>query len=245
MPRLNRLFTFISVFFRRWFHSENGSDRCFSQRDRPLTNVVYAAIAIKAVNQRQRHIGVLHREDDSPDVNLLHLAWHHDLRNHTPGPTYLWIDPDVHPRRMRQVAAMCRKVWRANTGTLPYALSAPNGCFDQSSGEFLLGPTRHGLTCASFVLAVFESVGIRLVRYEDWPSSRPGDREWQEWVISELERSDPPVSREHIEAVKNEVGGIRFRPEDVASAGTTSPLPADFATAAQRAERILDRLGER
>ncbi|MCH7989824.1 MAG: hypothetical protein IID46_11840 [Planctomycetes bacterium] len=217
-------------------------DRVFSQQQRPISDVGHAAIAVRSVNPSQQHIGVLHREDGVDEVHLLHLAWHHDLRNHAPGAAYFWVDPNVPSRRMRQVAAICRKVWRSNQGTLPYALSPPSDCFDQQTGEFLLGPTQHGLTCASFVLALFETAGLRLAHYETWPTDRPGDREWQEWVIGQLESGAQPANSEHIEAVKGEVGTVRCRPEDVAGAATVSPLPADFATAEKRAAGILDRL---
>jgi len=217
-------------------------DRVFSQQQRPISDVSHAAIAIRSVNLSQRHIGVLHREDGVDEVHLLHLAWHHDLKNSLPGPVYFWVDLDVPSRRLRQVAAICRKVWRSNQGTLPYALSPPNDCFDHQTGEFLLGPTRRGLTCASFVLAIFEEAGLRLAHYATWPTNRSGDREWQEWVIEQLENGASPATAEHIEAVKGEVGAVRYRPEDVAGAATVSPLPADFATSEKRAAGILDRL---
>lgn len=215
-------------------------DRVHSQAERSITDVQYAAVAIQAVDADQRHIGVVHREGGQ--VNLLHLAWHHDLRNHPPGLSYCWVEPNVPPPRMRQVAAICRKVWRANDQALPYAFSEPSDCFDTHSGAFLLGPSRHGLTCASFVLAIFETAGLPLVRYDTWPSERPGDREWQEWVISQLANSKPPAEPEHMMAITSEIGSVRFRPEDVAAAATISPLPADFKTSSMRSLALLKRL---
>lgn len=216
-------------------------DRVYSQTKRTIEDVSHAAIAIQSVNSTQRHVGILHRQEDK--VLLLHLAWHHDLRNHLPGKSHLWIELHVPQLRMRQVAAICRKVWRSNEGILPYALSPPNDCFNQETGAFLFGPTQHGLTCASFVLAVFEAAGLRLADYETWPTDRPGDQEWQSWIVGELENSDPPADARHIEAVRSEVGLVRYRPEDVAGAATTSPLPANFATANEQGEKILRLLG--
>jgi len=166
--------------------------RAFSQQDRPIEDIEFAAIAISAVSPTQRHIGLLHR--DSSSVLLLHLAWHHDLRNHSPGPNYIWISPRVPSRRLRHVAAKCRQVWRANPDGIPYAFSPPNDCFDANTGAYLLGPTGHGLTCASFVLAVFESVGLRLVDQETWPANRAGDEEWKQWVLLQLTQGNPPAT---------------------------------------------------
>jgi len=217
-------------------------ERLFTQRQRAFSSIAHAAIAIRSVGSAQRHIGVLHREGGSDDVVLLHLAWHHDLRNQPPGPNYLWIDMPIPAIRLRQVAAICRKVWRSNQGDVPYAFSPPNDCFDESTGRFLLGPTRHGLTCATFVLAVFETAGLPLVQYETWPDRGAEDRQWQEFVVRQLRESNLPASNEHIAAVQSEIGAIRFRPEEVAGAATVSELPAAFDLVQPLGELLLEKL---
>ena len=217
-------------------------DRVFTYHELPFDNIRYAAIALCSVTPTQRYIGVLHRQPDSHEIRMLHLAWHHDLQNSTPKPKYLWIDPAIHARRLRQVAAVCRHIWRANGKAIPYAFSPPNDCFDEQTGHYLLGPTRHGLTCASFVLAIFERAGLNLADYATWPTDREGDREWQEWIVSQLEKSVPPASAEHIQAVLREVGSVRFRPEEVAGAATVSPLPAVFRLAVERGDQIVAKL---
>ena len=178
-------------------------------------------------------------------VRLLDLAWHHRLRNDPPDDErYLWIDPTIPTVRLRQVAAMCRKVWRSNEQYIPYAFSQPNDFFDVETGACLLGPTRFGLTCATFVLAIFEVVGLRLVQYETWPTGRDGDVEWQQQIVALLQQLNPPASPEHISAIKQEVGTARFRPEEIAGAATVLPLPASFADASAGAHLVLDKLAE-
>lgn len=219
-------------------------DRVFTQEQRAVAEINHVAIAICAVpsTSEQRHIGILHKESDSSDVKLLHLGWHYDLRDNTPGSHYLWVDPAIPTPRLRQVAARCRQVFRANPNSIPYAFSPSNDCFDDQTSKFLLGPTRHGLTCATFVLAVFETAGLRLAKHETWPDERAGDHEWQESIIADLENGTPPASPEHIAAIRDEVGSVRIRPEEVAGAATVSELPADFNIAAERADEILQRL---
>jgi hypothetical protein len=217
-------------------------DRVFSSQERPFTEIRFAAIALTAVTADQRHIGILHQDPESKEVRLLHLAWHHDLRHSQPKPNYLWVDPAISPLRLRQVAALYRKVWRSNHKAIPYAFSPPNDCFDSRTGQFLFSPTRHGLTCTSFVLAVFHAAGIQLADYTSWPMGRDEDRAWQVWVVGQLENSDPPAPTDHIQAVKQEIGAVRFRPEEVAGAATVSPLPATFALASERAEQIVPQL---
>jgi len=215
-------------------------DRVHSVDEKPFEGVQHAAVAIRGSVGGQRHLGILHRDIDSNSVLMLHLAWHHQLRNESPKPAYLWVDPAIHPRRLAQVAAICRLIWRMNQkGGLPYGFSPPNDCFDAKTGRYLLGPTQHGLTCATFVLAVFHRAGLQLVQYETWPIGREGDVEWQRNIVAMLQQG---ASTEHIEAVSSELGAVRYRPEEVAGAVTMSALPVDFETAVDRGQQILDRL---
>ncbi len=218
-------------------------DRLFSQDSHPLTELEHAGIAVCRLRNGGRHAGVLYRSEGTSDVILLHLAWHHDLRNETPSQSYFWLRPAVPQRRLRQVAAMCRMVWRANgNGGIPYAFDPPNDSFNSQTGGILLGPTRHGLTCATFVLAIFEAAGLCIATYDSWPIDRKGDRDWQKWVIEQLETSNPPAANEHIEAVRSQIGCARFRPEEVAGAALGSPLPASFDVASKNGLLVLRRL---
>ncbi len=217
----------------------NGVNPVFDSAQAPFAENQHIAVAIGFVDANQRHVGLLHHDSESNGVRLLHLAWHHRLANDSPTHDYLRVDPVIHPRRQLQVAAICRKVLRANPTGIPYAFSAPNDCFDEATGQFLLGPARHGLTCASFVLAVFHVAGLPLVDYGTWPLNRTGDREWQEQIVAALRGRATP---EHVEAVRGEIGSVRFRPEEVAGAATVSPVPVGFEIAADRGRMILERL---
>jgi hypothetical protein len=213
-------------------------------------NVRFATIALCRVGEGRNHIGIVHRDPDQDECLLLHLAFHHRLTNERldrkrsrPDPKYLGVPPRIPAARLRQVAAMCRMVWRSNARDVPYALSSPNDCFDRETGAFLFGPNRHGLTCASFVLAVFQASGLPLALYETWPIGRAGDREFQEWVVEQLEDAEPPVSAAHLDHVRAEIGIVaRFRPEEVAGAALSDSIPAGFADAVAGGERVTQEL---
>jgi len=206
----------------------------------PVSGIPHVAVAIKANSLAQRHIGVLHRSVDGDQVRLLHLAWHCDLRNDDPKSSYIWIDLPIDPLRAKQVAAMCRKIWRSNGAKhIPYALRFPNDCFDAKTGAFLIGKGTLGLTCATFVLALFQSCGLAMVDLATW-QNREDDLAWQEQCIQELEKSK--ADRGHIEAITTEIGCIRFRPEDVAGAAANTPWPVAFAQATQMSSILVDLL---
>lgn len=194
-----------------------------------------------AIDNSQRHTGVFYWDPESQTVRLLDLAWHCHLRDKlADDERYFWIDPIILPARLRQVAAMCRMIWRSNGSDVPYAFSQPSDFFDALTGELLLSPTRLGLTCATFVLAVFEAAGLRLIKYETWPTQREGDLDWQQNIVALLRQGG--AANEHIEAVSRELGAARFRPEEVASAATLSPLPVSFRDVVSRSMKVLDLL---
>jgi len=50
------------------------------------------------------------------------------------------------------------------------------------------------------------------------------------------------ADKAHVNAVQNEIGCTRFRPEEVAGASLHSPWPTSFVVAFQNAEALLARL---
>jgi hypothetical protein len=228
----------------RWNLRERRPERaleCYSPTERSFDQIAFAAIAIKTTSRGQQHLGLLHRNHEANAIEMLHLEWHCELTNELPKQSYFWIPPDIPSRRLRQVAAMCRKVWRSNSDGIGYGFSSPHDCFDRTTGQFLLGPTRHGLTCSSFVVAVFWSSGIPLLKYSTWPRDRAGDIEWQQSVLDTLREGGAAES--HIEAVRRGVGSVRLRPEEVAGAAVEYPPSVTFAQASARAAEVLARIG--
>ena len=195
-------------------------ERVFRQEQRQLQFASYIAIAIREIAPGRRHTGIFFRVDENSDMEFMHLAWHCELQRDTSfSNKYCWVEPKIHKARLRQVAALCEDIASANLPSqIPYASGSPIDAFDAETKAFLLGPTRAGLTCASFVLAVFERAQLRLVKYDGWPPPGTADIEFQQFVLDNLE-GRPGVSDEHIRAVTNEIGtSIRYRPEQVAGA---------------------------
>ncbi|MBI1826972.1 MAG: hypothetical protein HY287_08305 [Planctomycetes bacterium] len=216
-------------------------DRVYTTTQRGYSEISVVAIALKETYPTQRHIGILHRNRETNQVLLLDLAWHLKLRNDPPEDDYIWVDPPISPREATQVAMICRKVWRANRRRkVPYGFSAPNDSFDEETSEFLVGPTKFGLTCATFVLAIFHHAGLVLIDRETWVH-RNDDTIFQQQVIRALAEGGT-ASKEHISHLESEVGCIRIRPEEVGSASAQSPWPVKFMDAVRLAEQILNLL---
>jgi hypothetical protein len=172
---------------------------------------------------------------------MLHLAFHHKLMNEPANRYHLHFIPRINPKRFPQVAALCRRVWKKHKiGGIPYAFSSPESCFNLVTGEYELSPMRYGLTCASFVLGIFDTTGLKLLDYDSWPVGREGDAEFQLKMIAYLEKWN--ASPEHINAVRKETGSVRFRPEEVAGASQTVPMPVKFANASLAGLRVMEML---
>ncbi|QDV24774.1 hypothetical protein Q31a_30960 [Aureliella helgolandensis] len=242
-------------------------DRIHCQSIRDSTEIQHVAVFIQEPLPNQRHTGIAFRVNLSDPLEYLHLAWHCRLCRETRlGTSYFWVDPKIASSRLRQIAGICDDIAHANSSEqIPYSFGTPIGAFDSKTKKFLLGPTATGLTCASFVLSVFETAQLRLARYTGWPKPDEEDRKWQENILNLLHKSKY-VSPEHIKAVEREVGtSVRYRPEQVAAAAalrvrrpvkyrhakslgddlvrTLRGEPVDGAFRLSLWERLLDRLG--
>ena len=195
-------------------------DRVYKQAEKTLDDLRYVAVIFGEPRVNQRHTGIAYRVDHGAPYQFLHLAWHRDLRleNHL-NTHYCWVDPSIPAARLKQVAAICADIVYANlVEQIPYSFGSPVSAFDEDTKRFLLGPTNTGLTCASFVLAVFEHAQLRLSRYLGWAGPDADDVRWQQSVLESL-RVTPGVSAEHINVVEREIGtSVRYRPEQVAGA---------------------------
>lgn len=176
----------------------------------------------------QLHCGIIYKSNGN--FNAIHLAWHfclvHDT-DHDKFINYIWLKPSIHKTRQNILAAMCRQILkREQKQDIPYGLIYHGGKFIKD-GLMLLKPTESGLTCATFVLAIFKSCGIELIDVSLW-ESRQEDSTWHKSVIESLYQTKEKfnISDAHIENVKREIGCARFRPEEVTASSALFPTPA-------------------
>lgn len=179
------------------------------------------------------HVGVLWRGDDGA-LHRLHLAFDHDLRNDAPSDDADAAPSPLEPERLAQVAQMCRRVWkRHQTRGLRYGFRYDRSRFE-ASGELRLGADEHGLTCATFVLALYRSVGVELLRLDEWPVRADDTTRWDA-LLAVLEAAN--VDAAHIKALRGQTNARRYRPDEV-TAGSSVPPSCSFADASSRAEAL-------
>lgn len=205
-------------------------DRAHLTTQLPPTNLRIVGVG---VYKDAKHIGMLCRDSADKRLRFIHLAFHEDLRLEDDATKcFLWIEATLEDESANVAAAQARRVYRRySSGGVPYGFSPYTGYFGPQ-GEIRWTAPGNGLTCATFVLAVFDSAGVRLVTGDDWPTpdDRSEDKQFQKEMV-ELVRRRPSATAAHVKGMKADIGQIRFRVLEVAGAVAADAYPATFATA--------------
>lgn len=167
-----------------------------------------------------------------PDNNQLHAATLYrfngrlmigDLQNHfftrrdeaRASKNLYWLAPDLSQEDQRILAAKADAWLEENSGRIPYSVAHPGGVVF-SDNVWVGNEPGQGLTCATFVVELFNELGIPFIDSGTW-LTREGDAEWAQRILDMIGHIMAP---EHVEAQKNRIGNtIRIRPADVAAAG--------------------------
>jgi hypothetical protein len=185
---------------------------------------------------QQRHVGFIYQIDDS-GPRFCHLAWHYTLKDEPLPPDYCW-GPSGLDGVNKTVMAAYVALLKQNARDVPYSIDYDDEvCYFDHNGRYIAQPIGRGLTCATFILTVFSQLGFKLIEAPSWPK-RPDDAQWQQQIISVLTQC-VYASPEHIEAVKQQVGAQRFRPEEAAAGVISEDIPLDFSAAHALAQEIL------
>ena len=184
-------------------------------------------IAIKDIDNEssdQRHVGLLYRDNGS-QMRMCDLAWHYQFRDQPCPNDYSWVDVNMQTTNKFVVVALIQKIVEKNKlGQIPYAMVYGGMYFDRQTGVYLKDYVGEGLTCATFIMAVFESMGLPIIDVNSW-KPRWSDRRWQEKTIDLLRNG---ASERHIELLTESIGAPRFRPEEVTASSTLETQPAKF-----------------
>ena len=186
------------------------------------------------------HCGLLYRSGH--EVRILHLAFHHDLRDEPPNNRYLWAE--VPEEELDEDNAMALAAWARVVGErhpdISYGIDR-TGVIFRPDGSLLPHPLGRGLTCATFVMAMFAYQMHYPLAEETWPQ-RETDRDWKAHVVGLLRKYN--VAEEHVAEVERATVETRFRPEEVVGGATTQGWPKVYDQARPIAEAILKELEE-
>lgn len=219
-----------------------------SPSQQPYSEIPYIGITISG-DLNQRHIGLIFRTNQAHAPRMLHLAFHNRLSCDTEPLGYWMHCSGFSEAEQLQLAVWFEKIWTVNKNRIPYGLAySSTGHFDSVSGAFVPSEKGSGLTCASFVMALFEDFAFPVIDADSW-QARACDAQWQGTIVESLrkdmERHPDFYTESHLNDQIANIGiAVRFRPEEVAAA---AHLFVDTAMTFERAEplgvMLLDRMG--
>lgn len=200
-----------------------------------------AAVVVCRSEHGLLHSGVLYRAKKG-DAAVLHLGWENHLYN-TWNELRLWAVPDTEdPRRVRHIGALCRLIWKRFTESkvFPYAIPfSSQSSFDLDTGDLIPGPGCVGLTCSTFVLAVFQSMYVTLID-DEWPVRQEEDRAFLKRL---REITGPKFDRLHAQLeAQVEAGCKRVQPQEVIGACGSCDLPAKFEACYEFGQQVIQML---
>jgi len=179
------------------------------------------------------HAGLLLREE-SGGIVAYHQAWNNIttyqrladfIKDYRSG--VVTARPIMKPVRLRAAAKWC--VLNAASGEqYAYALQLDPNAYIDERGK-LVSDSANGLSCVTFVLAIFKSLGIGAIDLSGWPE-RSEDAVLHRYVVHSLRdsmnRNEPGFSAEYVSRVSGEIGCIRVRPEELIGGIASSPYAA-------------------
>jgi len=187
--------------------------------------------------ERQVHIGMLYRIGAASSC-VLSLRDHLDLRNEPPSDGYCWMQIQLDEINRRLLASLCAVIARKSQA-VPYGFSY-NGVYFSQTGDYLPRDLGHGLTCATFVIALFETYSIPVLLKSEWG---PADLEDQGWQSRRVQQIGMNRGKFIADAIREYVGHPRYKPEHVAVGAVDQNRPLGLTKATKMGKRILRDLG--
>lgn len=208
----------------------------------PFSEVDSVGVAISRPKRHlnQQHIGILFL-DSEKTPQLLHLAWHNELRKNSPSDKYLWLDIPLDAANKVHLATICELIYETNKEGIPYGLCIEGTGFAKD-GTFTQEEHHAGLTCATFVIQVFHSQHHYIIDFDGW-KHRQADKKWQRQILDAL-KNNSDASEEHLAYQRKKIqeGAARFKPEEVAVAAAMPNPPHGGEAVKKPANQLLNQI---
>lgn len=187
-----------------------------------MTESIAFVIAGSCVTRdvRQKHVGLAYRDGNS-NVRLLHLGWHRMLFHEGWPGKYHWLELAGLDRELQETFADWAVIVAGAhlESPIPYSIIFRAGRNFDPQGHFIDLGDGSGLTCATFILALFGDFGLPLVDVSSWPVSRNGDFSWLRKILRNLKVYDVLKDKMPawiwLEQARRRHSVKRFRPEEV------------------------------
>ena len=150
-----------------------------------------------------------------------------------PFDKYAWAIPQFPPLALEQLAAYCEHLGNKSPN-VGYSFRLLHDTLLVDDGHDITLEGANGLTCATFVIAVFQSNYRHLVDIASW-EHRDEDDQKQREMVAFMEKNAGRyygLTRERIDAARSEIGCLRYRPEETVGACLVGDHPTRMEKAA-------------
>ncbi|MBL8678641.1 MAG: hypothetical protein JNK05_05725 [Myxococcales bacterium] len=201
----------------------------------------------------QRHMGLIAEifPDERPGQRwLIDHGFHRHTRANVcdwASETQCWLPVVIEEDVADGLLHLCDIVRSRYTGRgrgLPYSIRYAGGAIRREGSQLTFD--EHGFTCASFVVALFRGVGLRVIDLASW-SARTAQRqledtEWQRKMVADIRVYTQ--DNEHADREQGEIPCFRFRPEEIVAALAigNGAAAVSFSEAEPLSRELLDQL---
>jgi len=207
------------------------------------------------------HVALWYSCEPPGSRRLLHQAWHYLTCDDTPaeflarghgcGPVVMVV-PTLDEDEGEHLRLMCIVVAQRlrKTRGIGYAIDSHDVKL-RLDGSFDMGASR-GVTCATFVLKIFQALSIPFLLENTWKEITDQDRLNEDKtahkaVVAGLratarkttDRQDREEIEEHARAIEAEIDAPRVRAEEIAAASGLTPRPGTYATVEPPGRAVL------
>ncbi len=210
------------------------------------TEVNQLAVGLIRTSPCTAHAGIAYR-NAAGVLRFLHFANHEMLRDDRCSGNYTFAVPLLKEEDMEYLAGFCARVFRANqSGKLPYSFEFdPNLGFNRTTGLVIFNHNG-GLTCSTFVVALFRSAGNPLVQPITWPRQADlADIAARTYILEMWRNTGKPRLVARAEEIGSTIQTMRISPEQVAGACLQKNLPTGYYRAQKNGKQVLERFTAR
>ena len=159
---------------------------------------------------------------------------------------YIWEFPKgIHESRLKALAARCIKVIKLiGKQDIPYAFEYKGKRNFDKEGVYSTynSGDEFGVTCSTFILTLFESVGIEVLDWRNWEVRVSEDLDYFRRFIRLVriykEKGLIEMSDEHFQNLESEENCKKIRPEEIFAAAYCSNLPMNFLCSSEIGKKI-------
>ncbi|RTY88478.1 hypothetical protein EKM05_07050 [Flavobacterium sp. GSP27] len=207
----------------------------------------FFAIAVGIDQDGFTHSSIIYKWDDKIKTLDFYLG---KIRNHLSygdlgNSDYIFVkyNRDFIPDDFAiQIPSLCELIVEKNS-LINFGITYNSSSFDfdEQDNLILLGDD-FGLTCSTFIISIFQTVGISLIEFGSW-KQREDDLLWHQNVLDFFIAKNKEDSKKYPDKIlkhfQNNAGCFRFRPEEVASATANNTFPSNFDYCSEYGNRLI------